>query len=172
MGGASRVDGRCLTSCQSSGAYVICKVVPIGPLPYPLCFPIPLMSVIDNVLKYGPNCLKTKDKIPKSSTLISFLQPHAAQANINYAKAASMNQHPPAHQLGILSTGWGGISHLMLECALTFPLDFFFGWFFFPPALRSLAQLHTTYLLHPHLLFPPKLVTSFLPTYPPPYLPT
>lgn len=29
-----------------------------------------------------------------------------------------------------------------------------------------------TYLLDPHTLFPPKLVTSFLPTYPPPYLPT
>jgi hypothetical protein len=96
-----------------------------------------------------------------------------------------MNQHPPAHQLRILSTGWGEISHLMVECALTFSLGVFFGLVFFSPTFRSLAQLHTTYLLgptyrlrtnsppltsllHPHLLFPPKLVTSFLPTYPTP----
>jgi hypothetical protein len=26
---------------------------------------------------------------------------------------ASMNQHPPAHQLGVLYTEWGGISHLV-----------------------------------------------------------
>jgi hypothetical protein len=31
-----------------------------------------------------------------------------------------MNQQPSAHQLGILSTGWGGISHPVVECALTF----------------------------------------------------
>jgi hypothetical protein len=36
---------------------------------------------------------------------------------------AQFNQRPPAHQLGILSTGWGGISHLVVECALTF-VDF------------------------------------------------
>jgi hypothetical protein len=47
---------------------------------------------------------------------------------------AQFNQRPPAHQLGILSTGWGGISHLVVECALTF-VDLnpkpFLGFFFF-----------------------------------------
>jgi hypothetical protein len=96
-----------------------------------------------------------------------------------------MNQHPPAHQLRILSTGWGGISHLMVECAFTFPLVFFWLVIFFPnfeiscpatyylpswPYLPTKNQLPPplTDLLHPHLLFPPKLVTSFLPTYPTP----
>jgi hypothetical protein len=47
---------------------------------------------------------------------------------------ANMNQHPPTHQLGILSIRWGGISHLVVECALTFVdlfgVDPFFGFFF------------------------------------------
>jgi hypothetical protein len=110
---------------------------------------------------------------------------------------AQFNQRPPAHQLGILSTGWGGISHLVVECALTF-VDLnpkpFLGFFFFCcmfsfPTLRSPARLHTTYLLGPtyqwktnfppltylldqHPLFPPKLVTSFLLTYLPSLFPT
>jgi hypothetical protein len=47
-----------------------------------------------------------------------------------------MNQHPQTHQLGILSTGWAGIFHLVVECVWTFCADLFFGfWFagcFFP----------------------------------------
>jgi hypothetical protein len=46
-------------------------------------------------------------------------------------------QHPPAHQLAVLSTGWGRISHPMGECAFInvdfFGADssFFFLFFFF-----------------------------------------
>jgi hypothetical protein len=44
-----------------------------------------------------------------------------------------MNQHPPAHQLGILSTGWGDISHPVIECVLTsvdlLGADLLFGFF-------------------------------------------
>jgi hypothetical protein len=172
---ASHLDGSCLTSCQSTGAYVIRKVVPIGPLSYPLCFLVPLMSVIDKVFKYGPNP-ENQRQDPQIEHISIFFAAHAAQANIIYANWASMNQHPPAPQLGILSTGWGGISHLMVNVRGPFLSLFLLAGFFLqtPPlsTLRSLAQLHTTYLLYSHLLFPPKLVTSFLPTYPPPYLPT
>jgi len=58
--------------------------------------------------------------------------------------------------LGILSIKWGGISHLVVECALTFVdlfgADLFFGFFLLVvlfPTLKSLAKLHTTYLLGP-----------------------
>jgi len=51
-----------------------------------------------------------------------------------------MNQQPPAHQLGILSTGWGEISHPVVECALTF-VDLFFGFFSFSFAGCFFSQL-------------------------------
>jgi hypothetical protein len=49
--------------------------------------------------------------------------------------------HPPAHQLAVLSTGWGGISHPKAECAFInvdlfgadssfFPFLFLAGFFF------------------------------------------
>ncbi len=107
-------------------------MVRIGPLSYPLCFVIPLMSVIDKVLKYRPDWENQRQHPQIEPINLFFCRPHASQANINYAKTASMNQHPPAHQLRILSTGWGGISHLMVECALPFPLVFFLAGFFFP----------------------------------------
>jgi hypothetical protein len=105
----------------------------------------------------------------------------------------SVGQHPPAHQLGILSAGFVGISHLVVEYVLT-SVDVFgvtFSLVLFFPILRSPAQLHTTCLLGPTyqlrtnsapsltylpigftLPFPPKLVTSFLPTFPPSLPPT
>ncbi len=46
-----------------------------------------------------------------------------------------MNQYPPAHQLTVLSTRWGGISHPVAECTLPtvhfFSADLFLGGFFF-----------------------------------------
>jgi hypothetical protein len=90
------------------------------------------MSVIDKVLKYRPDWENQRQHPQIEHINISFGSPHAAQANINYAKTASMNKHPPAHLLRILSTGWGGISHLMVECALPFPLVFFWLVFFSP----------------------------------------
>jgi hypothetical protein len=43
-------------------------------------------------------------------------------------------QHTPAHQLAVLSTGWGGISHPMdeFECINVdlFGADSFLGFFF------------------------------------------
>ncbi len=48
--------------------------------------------------------------------------------------SARMNQHPPVHQLGVLSTAWGGISYLVPKSALTtvqFFLVLTITWVFF-----------------------------------------
>jgi len=85
---------------------------------------------------------------------------------------ARMNQHPPTHQLGILSTGGGGISHLVDGCALrllTFLVLTLSLVVFFPPTLRSPAQLHTTYPLRINSPPPP---LTYLPTRSTPLFPT
>jgi hypothetical protein len=60
-------------------------------------------------------------------------QEEQSQRNEISKKLASINQPPPVHQLAVLSTGWGGISHPVTECALTpvdlFDADRFLGFF-------------------------------------------
>jgi hypothetical protein len=50
------------------------------------------MSVIDKVLKYGPNW-ENQRQDPQIEHINIFLQPHAPQANIIYARGG---QHEPA----------------------------------------------------------------------------
>ncbi len=77
---------------------------------------------------------------------------------------ASMNHHPPTHQLGILSTGWGGISHLVVGCALTF-LVLTLSLVFFLPNFEITCPV--TYYLPTENQLPP-----LSPTHLPTYLPT
>jgi len=108
------------------------------------------MSVIDKVFKYGPNW-ENQRQDPQIEHINIFCSPMLLRQTLFTQGGASMNQHPPAHQLRILSTGWGEISHLMVECALTFSLGvFFFGWFFFP----KLSDHLPSYILPTFLALP------------------
>jgi len=98
---------------------------------------------------------------------------------------ASMNQHPPVHQLAVLSTGWGwdfsSSGWMCIYPCLPFwcwPFPRFFCFWllvFFFSTLTSPAQLHTTqpswsYLLLLRTMLHPFL--TYLPTRPLPPFPT
>ncbi len=85
-------------------------------------------------------------------------QEEQSQRNEILKKLASVNQHPPVHQLEVLSTGWGGISHPVAECALTpvylFDADRFPGFFlaaccFLNSDLTCPATYYPTFLVLP-----------------------
>jgi hypothetical protein len=106
---------------------------------------------------------------PKS---ISFTQKKRQMTSCHWG--ATLNQHPPAHQSGVLSTGWGGISHLLPKFALTtghffwcWPLlGFFFFAILFFLTLTSPTSAHIT-------CYPPFGTTYQLRIKAPPYsLPT
>jgi hypothetical protein len=90
-------------------------------------------------------------------------------ASLCLAVGVSVGQHPSPHQLGILSAGWGGISHLVVEYVLTsvdlFGADLFFGFLFpnfeitcpatyylpswpYLPTKNQLPPLSPTYRIH------------------------
>jgi len=113
-------------------------------------------------------------------------QEEHSQRNEISKELASMNQHPPVHQLAVLSTGWGwdfsSRGWMCIDpCLPFFDADRFLGFlflaacFFFFSTLTSPAQLHTTqpswsYLLLLRTTLPPFL--TYLPTRPLPPFPT